>query len=45
MLTGKTYLQQFEEEELNYDVMCKPNVVMMNTTILDLPEEIQEMLT
>ena len=44
MLTGKNYLQRFEEEELNYVMMCKPEVVMMRTTISDLPEEIQIML-
>ena len=29
---------------MNYVVICNPKVVMMKTTILDLPEEIQEIL-
>ena len=44
MLTGKEYLQQFEEEELSYVMMCKPRVVMTKTSVLNLPEEVQEML-
>ena len=44
MLTRKKYLQQLEEEELSYVVMCKPKVVMTKTTISDMPEEIREML-
>ena len=44
MLTGKKYLQQLEKEEVNYDVICKPKVVMMKTTVSDLPKEIKEML-
>ena len=44
MLTGKEYLQQLEEKELSYVVVCKPRVVMMKTTTADLPEEVQEML-
>ena len=45
MLPGKEYLQHIEKEELNYDVVCKPRVVTMNTNMTDLPEEIQEMLS
>ena len=44
MLTSKKYLQQLEEEELSYVVLCKPKIVITMTTISDLPEEIQEML-
>ena len=44
MLTGKKNLQQFEEKELNYVVICKPRVVMTKTIVSDLPEEVQEML-
>ena len=45
MLSGKEYLQQVEEEELNYVVVCKPRVVMMKSSMADLPKEIQEMLS
>ena len=45
MLLGKEYLQQIEEEELSYVVVCKPRVVTMKTNVTDLPEEIQEMLS
>ena len=45
MLLGKEYLQQVEEEELNYVVVCKPRVVMMKTSVAYLPEEIQEILS
>ena len=45
MLSGKEHLQQVEEEELNYVVVCKPRVVMMKTSVADIPEDIQEMLS
>ena len=45
MLSRKEYLQQFEKEELNYVVVCKPRVGTINTNMTDLPEEIQEMLS
>ena len=45
MLSGKEYLQQFEEDELSYAVVCRPRVVTMKTNVTDLPEEIQEMLS
>lgn len=44
MLTGKKYLQQLQEEELSYAVMCKPKVVITKTIFSNLPEEIQETL-
>ena len=37
MLTVKKCLQRLEEEELSYDVMCKPKVVITKTTVSDLP--------
>jgi hypothetical protein len=40
MLTRKEYLQQLEEEELSYVVMCKPRVVMTKTIVLNLPKEV-----
>ena len=45
MLSGKEYLQQVEKEELNYVVVCKPRVVMMETSLADLLEEIREVLS
>ena len=44
MLTGKEYLQQIDEEELNYVVIWKPTVVLMKFGIADVPEYIKEML-
>ena len=38
-------MQQIDEEEMNYVVVCKPRVVTMETSIKYLPEEIQEMLS
>ena len=38
-------MQQVEKEELNYAVVCKPRVVMMKSSVADLHEEIQEMLS
>ena len=45
MLSGKEYLQQVEKEELTYVVVCKPRVVMMKTSIENILEETQEMLS
>ena len=45
MLSGKEYLKQVEEAEVNYVVVCKPRVVTVKTNVTDLPEEIQEMLS
>ena len=44
MLPGKEYLQQVEEEKLNYAMVDKTRVVTMKTNVTDLPEEIQDML-
>jgi len=44
LLSGKEYLQQIEEEKVNYVVICKPRVVLMKTNLADLPMEIQKML-
>ena len=38
MLTGKEYLQQIDEEELNYVVICKPTVVLTKYGITNVPE-------
>ena len=38
-------MQQIEEEELSYVVVCKQRVVTMKTNMTDLPEEIQDMLS
>ena len=45
MLSGKEYLQQIEKEELNYAMVCKPRTMTMKTNMIDLPKEIQEMLS
>ena len=44
LLGGKEYLQQIEENEVNFVVICKPKVIMTSTKVSDLPIEIQEML-
>ena len=40
MLSGKEYLQQIEEEGLNYAMVCKPRAVTRKTNVTDLPKEI-----
>ena len=40
MLSRKEYLHQVEKEELNYVLVCKPRLLMMKTSMEDLPEEI-----
>ena len=37
LLGGKEFLQQMEEEEVSYAVVCKTKVVLLHTEILDLP--------
>ena len=44
LLSGKEYLQQIEEDEVNYALICKPKVIITSTKLSDLPIEIQEML-
>ena len=44
LLSGKEYLQQIEEEEVNFALVCKPKVVLTSTKISDFPIKIQEML-
>jgi len=44
LLSGKEYLQQNEEDEVNFALICKPKVIITSTKISDLPMEIQEML-
>ena len=43
-LGGKEFLQQMEEEEVSYAVVCKPKVVLLHTEIVDLPFEVQYFL-
>lgn len=38
LLSGKEYLQQMEEEEVSFAMICKPKVVFPNTSIEDLPQ-------
>ena len=40
LLSGKEYLQQIEEEEVSFALVCKPKVVLTSTKISDLPVEI-----
>eukprot|EP00253_Pinus_taeda_P012663 PITA_12663 len=44
LLGGKEYLQQIEENEVNFVVICKPKVIVTSTKVSYLPIEIQEML-
>ena len=44
LLSGKEYLQQIEEEEVSFALVCKPKVVLTSTNISDFLVEIQEML-
>ena len=44
LLSRKKYLQQIEEDTVNFAVICKPKVILNNTKISDLPLEIQDML-
>eukprot|EP00253_Pinus_taeda_P004442 PITA_04442 len=44
LLGGKEYLQQIEENEVNFVVICKPKVIMTSTKVFDLPIKIQKML-
>lgn len=42
--SGKEYLQQMEEDEASFALVCKPKVLITSTKVYDLPIEIQEML-
>eukprot|EP00253_Pinus_taeda_P011190 PITA_11190 len=44
LLSGKEYLQQMEEDEVTFALVCKPKVIITSTKVFDLPIEIQEML-
>eukprot|EP00253_Pinus_taeda_P014867 PITA_14867 len=44
LLSGKKYLQQMEEDEVIFALVCKPKVIITSTKVYDLPIEIQEML-
>ena len=37
-------MQQIEEDEVNFALICKPKVITTSTKIYDFPIEIQEML-
>ena len=37
-------MQQIEENEVNFALICKPKVIITSTKVSDLPIEIQEML-
>jgi hypothetical protein len=45
LMSGKELLDEVrKEEEMNFVVVIKPRVILTNTLIDDLPEEIQEMM-
>ena len=44
LMSGKEFLQQMEDNEVNFDLVCKTRVVFTTTKILDLPVEIQDIL-
>ena len=37
LLSVKEYLQQMEEKELSFVIICNPKVVLKNTSVVDLP--------
>lgn len=44
LLGGKEYLQKIEEKEVSFSIIYKPKVELTNTSIVDLPQEVQNML-
>eukprot|EP00253_Pinus_taeda_P015560 PITA_15560 len=44
LMSGKQYLKQVENSEINYVVVKKTRTVLLHTEITDLPIEIQQML-
>ena len=44
LMSGKEFLQQMEDNEVNFALVCKPRVVFTTNKISDLPIEIQYML-
>lgn len=40
LLGGKVFLQQMEEEEVSYAIVCKPKVILLHTKIVDIPIEV-----
>ena len=44
LMSGKEYLKQIEDEEVNFSLVFKPKVVFTSIKISDFPIEIQEML-
>ena len=44
LMSGKEFLQQMEDNEVNFSLVCKPRVVFTTTKLSDLPVEIQYML-
>ena len=45
LMSGKELLNEVKkEQEMQFDVVSKPRVVLTNTSMDDLPEEIQELL-
>ena len=44
LLSGNGYLQQMEEDEVSFALVCKLKVIITSIEVFDLPIEIQEML-
>jgi hypothetical protein len=45
LMSGKELLEEFKEEkEMQFNVVRKPRVILMSTSVNDLPEEVQELL-
>ncbi len=44
LLSVKEYLQQMEEDEVSFSLVCKPKLIITSTKVSDLQIEIQEML-
>ena len=45
LLSGKEYLKQVEEGEINFAIVCKPKVILTSTKISDFPIKIQDTLS
>ena len=44
LVKEKEFLEQLQEEEVSFDIVCKPRTVITNTRIDELPAEIQKLL-
>jgi hypothetical protein len=44
LVSGKEFLNQIQEEEVNFSLIGKPRVILTNTKLDDLPIEVQNLL-